>query len=90
MTSLPVFRQTFGYSRLVLITLRNGLFEFLRIWFNRYGKKLIIAFQHLSILYRICENHKNWSKIVARRAVSIFQTGFSHPVDPEFRIFFGS
>ena len=24
---------------------------------------------------------------MARRAVSIFQTGFSHPVDPEFRIF---
>ena len=64
-----------------------SLKRILRIRFNRYGEKLVITFQLLGNIYKICENHKNWSKTVARRAVSIFQTGFSHPVDPEFRIF---
>ena len=58
-------------------------------WFriNRYRKKLLISFRLLSIIYKICKNHKKWSKTAARRAVLIFQTGFSQPVDPEFWIF---
>ena len=39
------------------------------------------------MIYKICKNHKKWSKTAARRAVLIFQTGFSQPVDPEFWIF---
>ena len=58
-------------------------------WFriNRYRKKLLISFRLLSMIYKICKNHKKWSKTAARRAVLIFQTGFSQPVDPEFWIF---
>ena len=58
-------------------------------WFriNRYRKKLLISFRLLSIIYKICKNHKKWSKTAARRAVLIFQTGFSQPVDREFWIF---
>ena len=61
--------------------------RFFRLRINWYWKKLLISFQLLSIIYKICKNHKNWSKIAARRAVSIFQTGFSQPVDPQFWIF---
>ena len=61
--------------------------RFFRLRINRYWKKLLISFQLLSIIYKICRNHTNWSKIAARRAVSIFQTGFSQPVDPQFWIF---
>ena len=54
---------------------------------KRYREMLLKAFQLLSIIYRICENRENWSKTVDRRAISIFENGFSHPVDPEFQIF---
>ena len=58
-------------------------------WFcmSHYGKKLLISFQPLRKANMMSKFHKNWLIIVARRAYQRFQTGFSHPVDPEFQIF---
>ena len=55
---------------------------------NLYGKKPLIFFKHLSETNKILKNHQNWLRIVDRRHFQRFQTGFSHPVDPEIRIFF--
>ena len=59
-----------------------------RFCMNRYGKKRLIAFQHLSMMNKMSKNHQNWLRIVVRRHFQRFQTGFSHPYDPEIRIFF--
>ena len=70
------------------VTVANTRKRILPVWMNWYGKKPLIFFKHLSETNKISKNHQNWLRIVDRRHFQRFQTGFSHPVDPEIRIFF--